>query len=199
MTLGKYKQIFEALDNERRLELFEYILQRLFISKSELAKKYDLSRASLNHHLNIMIKAGLVHERGLILDGRKQFFIIPAVILHPERLVEQKKDYQNLAYQLDEWSKRNLTIDTWRILKDNLDKQNIPLVIVDVIKTRLFPSLVRKTPSTIEYCYICRTEEAQNSCQICKNLICKTHEHEIKREGEETTILCPNCVEKFFG
>ena len=62
MTLKKYKQIFEALDNERRLELFEYILKKIFISKSELAKKFDLSRASLNHHLNIMLKAGLLFE-----------------------------------------------------------------------------------------------------------------------------------------
>jgi DNA-binding transcriptional ArsR family regulator len=197
MALKNYKQIFEALDNERRLEIFEYIQQKLFISKSELAKKFELSRASLNHHLKIMLKAGLLHESGLILDGRKQFFITPAIALHPDQLVEQKKEYQDLAEQLEDWTKKNLTFDSWTILKKELNRQNIPQAIVDVIETRLFPSLVKKT--TGELCYICRTEEARNSCQICKNFICKTHEHEIKREGEETTILCPNCVEKFFG
>lgn len=199
MTLRQYKQIFEALDNERRLELYEYILHKKFISKSELAKKFDLSRASLNHHLNIMLKARLVFERGLILDGRKQFFITPAVSLHPDQLVEQKTEYHNLAEHLEEWTKRNLTIDTWRILKKELNRQDIPPEIVDVIEARLFPSLMKRTSTTSENCYICRIEEARISCYTCKNLICKTHEHEIKREGEETIILCPNCVEKFFG
>ena len=199
MTLKKYKQVFEALDNERRLELYEYILQKIFISKSELAKKFDLNRASLNHHLNIMLKAGLVHERGLILDRRKQFFIIPAVTLHPEQLVEQREEYQDLVGQLDEWTRRNLTIDTWRILREGLDREDIPQQVIEAVELRLFPTLGKRAPATHEYCYICRTQGARVSCYTCKNLICKTHEHQIKREGEETIILCPNCVEKFFG
>ena len=198
MTLKNYKQIFEALDNERRLELFEYILQKTFISKSELANKFDLSRASLNHHLKIMLKAELLYETGLILDGRKQFFITPAVQIHPDRLVEQKQEHRNLAKQLEGWTQRNLTLDTWKILKEELSREDVPQTIMDTIEARLFPSLVRRT-ATSELCYICRTEEARISCQICKNLICQTHKHEIKREDEETTILCPNCVEKFFG
>ncbi len=199
MTLKKYKQIFEALDNERRIELYEYILQRIFISKSELAKKYDLNRASLNHHLKIMLNAGIIFERGLILDGRKQIFITPAVVLHPERLIEPMEEYLNLAEQLEEWTRRNLTTETWRILKDELNRQKISPNIVDMIEIRLFPSLMKRESTTTEYCYICRTEEARSSCNICKNLICKTHMHEIKRERDEPIILCPNCVEKFFG
>ena len=151
MTLNKYKLIFEALDNERRIELYEYILQRIFISKSELAKKYDLNRASLNHHLKIMLNAGIIFERGLILDGRKQIFITPAVILHPDRLVESKTEFQNLAEQLEEWTRRNLTTDTWRILKDEIIRQGISQNIVDMIEIRLFPSLMKRM-STIEIC-----------------------------------------------
>ena len=109
MTLKNYKQIFEALDNERRLELFEYVQEKQFISKSDLAKKFDLSRASLNHHLKIMLKAGLLFENGLFLDSRKQFFISPAISLHPDQLVEQKKEHHHLSQQLDDWAKRNLT------------------------------------------------------------------------------------------
>ncbi len=199
MTLKKYKQIFEALDNERRIELFEYILQRIFISKSELAKKYDLNRASLNHHLKIMLNAGIIFERGLILDGRKQIFITPAVVLHPDRLIEPMEEYQNFAEQLEEWTRRNLTADTWQILKEELNRHEISPNIVDIVEIRLFPSLMKRVSTTTEYCYICRTEEARSSCNTCKNLICKTHEHKIKREGEETITLCPNCVEKFFG
>ncbi|MFX0015898.1 MAG: winged helix-turn-helix domain-containing protein [Promethearchaeota archaeon] len=199
MTLKNYSNIFEALDNERRLELYDYILKKIFISKSELAKRFELSRASLNHHLNIMLKAGLIYERGLILDGRKQFFIIPAVTLHPKQLIQQREEYQNLVTQLDEWTKRNLTIDTWRILKNELNRQDIPKSVVTAVEIRLFPTLGKKAPTTFEYCYICRTEEARISCYTCKNLICQTHEHQIKREGEEKIILCPNCVEKFFG
>lgn len=199
MTLDKYKQIFEALDNERRLQLYDHILKKIFISKSELAEKFDLSRPSLNHHLRIMLKAGLIREQRLILDGRRQFFIIPAVVLHPDQLVEQREEYQNLAIQLDGWTSRNLTIETWQILKEELNRQYIPQKVVDAVEFRLFPALGRGAPAKKEYCYICRTEGARTSCYICKNLICQTHEHQITRDDEETVILCPNCVEKFFG
>ncbi len=199
MALKKYKQIFEALDNERRIDLYEYILKRIFISKSELAKKFDINRASLNHHLKIMLNAGIVFERGLILDGRKQIFITPAVVLHPNRFIEPVEEYQNLAEQLEEWTRRTLTTDTWRILKEELNRQEIPPNIVDMVEIRLFPSLMKQVSAGTEYCYICRTEKARSSCNTCKNLICETHEHEIQREGDKTIILCPNCVEKFFG
>ncbi|UCE15069.1 MAG: helix-turn-helix transcriptional regulator [Candidatus Heimdallarchaeota archaeon] len=198
MTLEKYKLIFEALDNERRLQLYDHLVKKIFISKSELAKKYDLNRASLNHHLKIMLKAGLIYEQELILDGRRQFFIIPAVILHPDQLVEQKEEYKNLAGQLNGWSTRNITVESWRILRDEIKRQNIPQEVVDAVELRLFPTLGR-VPASKEHCYICRIEEARISCYICKNLICQTHEHQIKRDDGEEVILCPNCVEKFFG
>ncbi len=146
-----------------------------------------------------MLKAGIIFETGLILDGRKQIFITPAVILHPEQFLEPKEEYQKLAEQLDEWTKRNLTTETWQILKKGLNRHEIPPPIVNIIEIRLFPSLMKQTSTKIEYCYICKTENARNSCNTCKNLICKTHEHEIDRESEEAIILCPNCVEKFFG
>lgn len=199
MTLHKYKQIFEALGNERRIELYEHVLEKIFISKSELAKKFDLSRASLNHHLKIMLSAGIIFETGLILDGRKQIFIIPAVILYPEQLIKPNDEYKNFAEQLDEWSRRNLTTETWGILKEELIRTPISPRIIDLVEIRLFPSLMKQAAVKYEYCYICRTEKARRSCYTCKNLICKTHEHEIKRKGEETIILCPNCVERFFG
>ncbi|MHA2247254.1 MAG: winged helix-turn-helix domain-containing protein [Candidatus Hodarchaeales archaeon] len=199
MVLKKYNQIFEALDNERRLELYEHILQKIFISKSELAIKFDLKRASLNHHLNIMLKAGLVHEKTLILDGRRQSFIVPAVKLHPELFVERIEEYQKLVDQLNEWTKRNLTVDTWRMLREELDRLDIRQTLVEAVEIRLFPALGKRASTTVEYCYICRIEGAQVSCHICKNLVCKLHTQHIKRDQQETIILCPNCVEKFFG
>ena len=198
MVLKEFKAVFEALDNERRLELYEYILTRIFVSKSDLTKKFELSRASLNHHLKIMINAGIIYEKGLILDGRKQFFIIPAVKLYPERLIEQMET-SNLVDRLDVWTKKNLTLETWRILREDLSETNIPSHVIEAVESRLFPTLGKISPTTREYCYICRIHGAQVSCNICKNLICKIHTHQIKRGEEETIILCPNCVEKFFG
>ncbi len=198
MGLKEYKSIFEALDNERRLELYDHILKKIFVSKSELAKKFELSRASLNHHLKIMINANIIYEKGLILDGRKQFFIIPAVKLYPERLIEHLAT-SNLVDRLDVWTKKNLTIETWRILREDLSGTGIPKNVIDAVESRLFPTLGKTGPAIREYCYICRTHGAQVSCNICKNLICKIHTHQIKRTELESIILCPNCVEKFFG
>lgn len=203
MALKRYRQIFEALENERRVELYEFLLLKTFVSKSELAKKFDLKRASLNHHLNIMLKAGLVRERALILDGRRQFFIIPAVILHVDQLVEPKEEYQLLTDLLDPWTTRNLTLDTWGTLREELYRQDIPRPIIEAVETCLFPTVGKTASASSNYCIICRSPGARVFCHTCKHPICHVHTHQIKRDehetGDETITLCPNCVEKFFG
>lgn len=145
-----------------------------------------------------MLKAGLVYEKTLILDGRRQSFILPAVELRPESLLVRIDDYQKLSDQLEEWTRKNMTVDTWRILRKELDGLDIKQKLVETVEFRLFPALGKRKSTKVEYCYICRIQGAQVSCHICKYLICKLHIHQIKREEQETIILCPNCVEKFF-
>ncbi|MFX0123415.1 MAG: hypothetical protein ACFFAE_07220 [Candidatus Hodarchaeota archaeon] len=199
MTLNEYSSVFEALNSERRRELFQFISTQYFVSKNDLSIKFNLKRASLNHHLASMINAGLIQEVPLLLDGRKHTFIIPTVKIFPERLIEDQKDKQKLVDQLRIWTDRNVTLDNWNILRKSLDNLDIPEELVSSIEFRLFPMVGTRVSIEANYCFACRTNKAQQACFACRNLICKVHSYEIDREELGSIILCPNCVNKFFG
>ncbi|MFX0205667.1 MAG: hypothetical protein ACFFDT_06735, partial [Candidatus Hodarchaeota archaeon] len=92
MSLNDFSLLFEALNSERRRELFQFISTQNFVSKNDLAIKFNLKRASLNHHLFSMINAGLIQEVPLLFDSRKHTFLIPIVKIFPERLVKAQDD-----------------------------------------------------------------------------------------------------------
>ncbi|MFX0085857.1 MAG: hypothetical protein ACFFAU_09290 [Candidatus Hodarchaeota archaeon] len=199
MTLNDYSSLFEALNSERRRELFQFISTQNFVSKNDLAIKFDMKRASLNHHLSSMISAGLIHEVSLLLDGRKHTFIIPTTKIFPERLVEDQVDKQNLVDQLRIWTDSNVTLDNWNILRKSLDKLDLSEEFLNSIELRLFPLIGTRSSIESNYCFICRTHRAQEVCFACKNLICNVHSYKIDREELGSINLCPNCVNKFFG
>ncbi|UCE14098.1 MAG: hypothetical protein JSV04_02705 [Candidatus Heimdallarchaeota archaeon] len=169
------------------------------MSKNDLAIKFNMKRASLNHHLTSMITAGLIHEVSLSLDGRKHTFIIPVVKIFPERLVEDQKDNQKLVDQLRIWTDRNVTLDNWNLLRKSLDNLDILEELVNSIEFRLFPLIGTRSSIEANYCFVCRTSKAQQVCYACKNLVCNVHSYKIDREELGSINLCPNCVNKFFG
>ncbi|MFX0015944.1 MAG: hypothetical protein ACFFB2_17580 [Promethearchaeota archaeon] len=199
MSLKDYSDLFDALSNERRRELFEFVLTFNFSSKNDLAIKFNMKRASLNHHLDSLAKAGLIHEVSLILDGRRHNFIIPAVNLFPDQLLQKRKDTQTLLEQLRIWTDRNLTLNNWKILRESLNNLDISEELVNSIEYRLFPLVGTRVSTETNYCFICKTNKAKVSCFACKNLMCKVHCYKIDRDELGTISLCPNCVNKFFG
>ncbi|MFX0184261.1 MAG: hypothetical protein ACFE95_14355 [Candidatus Hodarchaeota archaeon] len=199
MALRDFSPLFEALNSERRIELFEFISKLNFVSKNDLVIKFNMNRASLNHHLASMIKAGLIHEVSLTLDRRKHTFLIPAVKIFPERSIEDQKDTQELVKQLRIWTDSNLTLNNWNILRESLSNLAIPEDLVTSVELRLFPTIGTRTSIDTNYCFVCHTNKAQQGCYACKNLICKVHNYKIDREELGTISLCPNCVSKFFG
>jgi len=199
MTLNEYSSVFEALNSERRRELFHFILSQNFVSKNDLSIKFNLKRASLNHHLTSMINAGLIQEVPLLFDSRKHTFLIPTVKIFPERLVEVQQDKQQLIDQLRIWTDRNVTLDNWNILRKSLDNLDIQEDLVESIEMRLFPLIGTRASIETNYCFVCRANKAHQPCFACKNLVCKVHSYKIDREELGAINLCPNCVKKFFG
>jgi DNA-binding transcriptional ArsR family regulator len=197
MALRDYSPLFEALSSDRRRELFEFISKFNFVSKNDLVIKFNMKRANLNHHLESMIKAGLIHELSLILDGRKHTFLIPAVKIFPKRLVEDQKETQDLIKQLRIWTDRNLTLNNWNVLRESL--RNLPEDLVTAVELRLFPTIGTRDSIDTNYCFVCHTNKAQKVCYTCKNLVCQVHAYKIDREELGAISLCPNCVSKFFG
>ncbi|NHJ02705.1 MAG: transcriptional regulator [Candidatus Heimdallarchaeota archaeon] len=198
MELNDYSVIFEALNNEKRRELFQFISKLQFVSKNDLSIKFDLKRASLNHHLEGMINAGLIQEVSLLLDGRTHTFIIPMVNIFPERLIEAQDGKKELVEQLRIWSDRNLNLENWNTLRKSLDTLNSKDLINSI--ESLLSSLIG-TRSSIDknYCFFCRSKKAQTVCFACRNLMCNVHRFKIDREELGSINLCPNCVQKFFG
>jgi len=199
MTLNDFSPLFEALNSERRRELFQFISTLTFVSKNDLAIKFNLKRASLNHHLSSMINAELIHEVSLLFDGRKHTFIIPCVQIFPERLVEVQENTQKIVDQLRAWSNRNVTLDNWNILRKSLDNLDIPEDLIEKIELRLFPLVGTRASIETNFCFVCRINKAHQVCFACKNLVCKVHSYKIDREELGAINLCPNCVKKFFG
>lgn len=199
MALNDYSSLFDALNSERRRELFQFISTLNFVSKNDLAIKFDMKRASLNHHLSSMITAGLIQEVSLLLDGRKHTFIIPTARIFPERFVEPQKDTQKLVDQLRIWSDRNVTLNNWNILRKSMDNLNIPEEFVNSIEYRLFPLIGTRSSIDTNYCFVCRNNKAHEVCFACKNLMCNIHSYKIEREELGNINLCPNCLNKFFG
>ncbi|MFX0206286.1 MAG: hypothetical protein ACFFDT_09880, partial [Candidatus Hodarchaeota archaeon] len=67
------------------------------------------------------------------------------------------------------------------------------------IEFRLFPLIGTRTSIETNFCFVCRSNRAQQACFACKNLMCNVHSYKIDREELGTINLCPNCVKKFFG
>jgi len=199
MPLDEYANIFEALDNQRRRELYEYIRANHFVPKNELSLKFDLKRASLNHHLEIMKNAGLIFELPLFINGIKQTFITYSALIFADRLIEPVRDQKKLAKFLQGWRKRNLTLDTWQTFRNSLHSLEILESLFQAIEERISPSLGSAGSLEKETCFICHNNIAKMPCFTCKNLICTVHAHEIDRAELGKVTLCPNCIKKFFG
>ena len=199
MNLRDFQPIFNALENEKRIELYEFILQNYFVSKNDLAEKFSLNRANLNHHLDILTKAGLIFGFELLLDSRRQVFLIPLVKIDTEKLIVEDQTFVILKQQLGFWVKRNITVDSWKLLRSELDTMKINSEIVCSIEGRLFPSLGKRISKIIEYCYICRSINVQTLCYNCNNQLCPNHSRKISLKNNKEVNFCLNCIEKFFG
>ena len=198
LTLLDFQPFFNALENQKRIELYEFILQNFFVSKNELANQFSLNRANLNHHLAILANAGLIHELELMLDARRQVFLIPLVRIQTENLILEDQTFQLLKNQMELWVKRNITVDSWKLVRNELDNLNIN-EIVNIIENRLFPSLGKRISKNIEYCYICRSNNVKTLCFNWINFLCSNHSRKITLKNNKEVNFCLNCVEKFFG
>lgn len=199
LSLHDFQPIFNALENEKRIELYEFILQNLFVSKNDLVEQFSLNRANLNHHLDILTRAGLIFELELMLDARRQFFLIPLIRIQTQNFIINDQSFQLLQHQMVLWVKRNITLNSWKILRNELDNLDIDLEIIDFIESRLFPSFGKRASKITEFCYICRSTNVQASCYSCNNLLCPNHLRKITLKNDKEVNFCLNCVEKFFG
>lgn len=192
LSLKSHLTIFETLANEKRLEIYEFILQQYFVSKSELAIEMALNRASLNHHLKSLITAQLVKEIELIIEGRKQNFIFILKAISLTELINDIPDSGIVSSTMDKLENKRIVFESWPEIRQSLEKINVDFL--EAIESRLFKH-VSKIGST---CGICNDKTSISTCKSCFTALCKNCQHVIKREEGEV-ILCQNCIKLYFG
>ena len=60
MMQNKYKTLFKALSDEKRLEIIRLTSKRPWYNK-ELADYFDLTTATLSYHLNLLLDMGILN------------------------------------------------------------------------------------------------------------------------------------------
>lgn len=59
--MSPYNDTFKALADPNRREIIRY-LKRESMTAGEIADKFDISKPSISHHLNILKQAGLIDD-----------------------------------------------------------------------------------------------------------------------------------------
>lgn len=192
MSLPDFLNIFETLANEKRLEIYIFILNNYFVSKSELAIEMGMNRASLNHHLKSLIGAHLVKEIELNLEGKRQYFVFILKKVNVDDLVEEIPDSLNVSSILEQLENKYLSFDSWSEIRQLFEL--IDNNFLQAIETRLFKH-VSKIGST---CSICNNRTSISICKSCLTPLCKNCQHVIKTETGIIT-LCQKCIQQYFG
>ena len=200
-ALIHFRDIFEALSNEKRLEIFSFIQENLFIAKSDLLIQFNLNRATLNHHLKYLIEANLVREQEMMIEGHKQYFIFSTVEIDPNpSFFQTRNDLDSILSVIDHWSEKNLTLGDWQDLRENLHTRIQTSPLLYALENRLFDS-IQKLGSFSKKdirCTICKSSNVEAFCYKCHNPICAECAHKINHE-QIKEIFCRNCVEQLFS
>lgn len=197
LSLQSFVAVFEALANLKRIEIFEYLLKNLFVSKTELATDLNLNRAALNHHLKYLVSSGLIIEQEMMIDGRKHIFVLPIQNISIKNLLEVRKDIQCLQNILISFQDQNLTLNNWQIIRSSL--QENPLISEElntVLEVRFFQNFQDHGELTI--CWICGERKASLLCQRCQRPTCETCNHTVEQQNKSINY-CRNCIESLFG
>lgn len=63
LTLQQFRTINRALSDPRRVALLESIGSEVEYSCQELCKEAGVSKGTVSHHMDVLVKAGLIVER----------------------------------------------------------------------------------------------------------------------------------------
>lgn len=193
MSLKSHLTIFETLSNEKRLEIYDFILHNYFVSKSELAIAMKLNRASLNHHLKSLTNAGLIEEIELLIEGRKQNFVFILKSISLTDLVKDIPDSALVSSTMAKLENKQIIFDSWSEIRHSLEPINSDFF--ESIESRLFKH-VSKIGTT---CSICNNNTSISTCKSCFIPMCKNCQHVIKTEEGGVIVLCQKCIQQYFG
>lgn len=203
VNLQDYLQVFEALANDKRLDILDMVNRCSFVSKTEIATKLNLNRANLNHHLLYLLSAKLIVEQDLLIDGRKKSFLLPNVIITLENFIEERKDVKQLRFIFDSFSNQNLSFNNWQLIRSTLIKDHqISSQLIHALDNNFFKNF--QTNQVTSICWVCHRRQASVLCNNCLRPICSNCNHEIKEEdqdNENCSILnyCRTCIESNFS
>ena len=67
--------LLKALSNQKRADIFQFIRNQAFLIKNDLLVHFKMHRAGLDHHLDLLTKAGLIGIHEMNIKGKKYVFV----------------------------------------------------------------------------------------------------------------------------
>ncbi|MFW9993482.1 MAG: ArsR family transcriptional regulator [Candidatus Odinarchaeota archaeon] len=195
MSFGKKPQemVLKAYANEKRVEILNYIKKEHLVIKSDIIKQFDLKRAALDHHLNVLAGAGLIEIKDMKINNKQYSFVYPVAEIKVEVLPLLEAEFiASIPEEITKESYQSLTRGLW-LSEENADKSIVSAILTKIIE--------RLDLQMVEYlCWKCREAPGIVTCSNCGKLYC-TNCIEIitKAEGDEKIIICYNCIEEQFS
>lgn len=189
MFLNSY--IIKALSNEKRLEIYNFIKERKVLIKSEILKQFNMNRAALDHHLDLLTKAKLVEILDININNRKYSF----VIFKSDFLISLE---EMSTSRISKHIPRKITEDVFHEITEKLwflnDLESNDIV---VFLSKIAEKLDLKAWEL--FCKQCRKNISIMRCSVCKKMICDKCGEIIRKTDQEQVIFCTSCLEKQFS
>ncbi|MFX0065590.1 MAG: hypothetical protein ACFFC7_25745 [Candidatus Hermodarchaeota archaeon] len=194
--MAERELLLKALSNQKRREIFRFIQEHKIVIKNELIKHFEMHRAGLDHHLELLINAGLIETQEVTIKNKKYVFAFAIadfqLTITPLETAQMK---EIIPQELSVETFERLSEELWlsEDIKDPIIKEKLLISISE--KLELEPRLF--------FCHVCRNQPGIMKCSRCSDLVCSDCAEIIeKREpGVEQgrVILCLNCIANQFS
>ncbi|MFX1538578.1 MAG: hypothetical protein ACFFDI_30690 [Promethearchaeota archaeon] len=194
--MAEREALLKALSNQKRLEIFRFIQEHKIVIKNDLIKHFEMHRAGLDHHLELLINAGLIEILEVTIKNKKYVFVFAIadfqLTITPLDTVQIK---EIIPQELSEEKFEKLSEELWlsEDIKDPIIKEKLLLKVSE--KLELQPRLY--------FCHVCRNQPGIMKCSRCGDLVCSNCAEIIeKREADVEqgkVILCLNCIANQFS
>ncbi|MFX0091852.1 MAG: hypothetical protein ACFFBD_08835 [Candidatus Hodarchaeota archaeon] len=188
--------LLKALSNQKRLEIFRFIREQKIVIKNEVLTHFQMHRAGLDHHLDLLADAGLIELHEITIKNKKYVFLYANADF-------QIKIAPLETAKLRDFLPQNLSSETFNDLSGNI------WLTEDIKDPILKEKLLTKLSEKLElqpweyFCNCCRNQAGVMKCSQCGEIVCiECAEIIVRSDGADEAnkvIFCLNCIASQFS
>lgn len=192
MSENKENQtLFKAIANQKRFEIYNYIIENDLLIKPDILEHFKLQRAGLDFHLSSLAEAGLIELKNVKIKNRKYVLVYAKSKIKIDLLPLNLKDAINIIPEnLSENNYIDLIERIW-INNEDLGREKIGNLLEKLVE-RLDLDPLKYT------CFLCRNKISTMKCTECEKFICFDCAKIIQKK-EDKIILCDECITEKFS